>query len=131
MSLPSGQPEVADFWGGVPLTKSPFLLHCPKKVKGPASGLLVVFVVSDIDADHQRLVDGGVEITTPLQTEPWGRAISPGDRPKWDRDPARAVGHESGRQPGLTSRGPIAVRLIEFRPFRRSRLRCAARAAFV
>ena len=32
----------------------------------------MVFVVRDIDADHQRLVDSGVEITTPLQTEPWG-----------------------------------------------------------
>ena len=40
--------------------------------KGPASGLLVVFVVSDVDADHRRLMEHGVEITTPLQTEPWG-----------------------------------------------------------
>ena len=44
----------------------------PDAQKGPAGGLLVVFVVRDIDADHQRLVDNGVEITTPLQTEPWG-----------------------------------------------------------
>ena len=32
----------------------------------------MVFVVGDIDADHQRLVEHGLEITTPLQTEPWG-----------------------------------------------------------
>ena len=44
----------------------------PEAQKGPASGLLVVFVVSDVDADHRRLMERGVEITTPLQTEPWG-----------------------------------------------------------
>ena len=44
----------------------------PELQKGPAGGLLVVFVVRDIDADHQRLIDRGLEITTPLQTEPWG-----------------------------------------------------------
>jgi predicted enzyme related to lactoylglutathione lyase len=44
----------------------------PDAQKGSAGGLLVVFVVRDIDADHQRLVDAGVDITTPLQTEPWG-----------------------------------------------------------
>jgi catechol 2,3-dioxygenase-like lactoylglutathione lyase family enzyme len=37
-----------------------------------ADGLLVVFVVEDIDAEHERLVSEGVDITTPLQTEPWG-----------------------------------------------------------
>ena len=44
----------------------------PDAQKGAAGGLLVVFVVRDVDADHQRLVDAGVRITTPLQTEPWG-----------------------------------------------------------
>ncbi len=44
----------------------------PDAQKGSAAGLLVVFVVSDIDADHRRLVEAGVAITTPLQTEPWG-----------------------------------------------------------
>jgi uncharacterized glyoxalase superfamily protein PhnB len=34
--------------------------------------LLIVFVVGDIDAEHRRLVERGVVITTPLQTEPWG-----------------------------------------------------------
>lgn len=37
-----------------------------------ADGLLVVFVVDDIDAEHARLQSEGVEIATPLQTEPWG-----------------------------------------------------------
>lgn len=44
----------------------------PDAQKGPATGLLVVFVVADIDADYQRLVERDVAITTPLQTEPWG-----------------------------------------------------------
>jgi uncharacterized glyoxalase superfamily protein PhnB len=38
----------------------------------PADGLLVAFVVDDVDAEHDRLVREGVEITTPLETEPWG-----------------------------------------------------------
>ena len=37
-----------------------------------ADGLLVAFVVGDVDAEHDRLVAEGVEITTPLETEPWG-----------------------------------------------------------
>jgi predicted enzyme related to lactoylglutathione lyase len=37
-----------------------------------ADGLLVVFVVDEIDAEHERLQAEGVEITTPIQTEPWG-----------------------------------------------------------
>jgi predicted enzyme related to lactoylglutathione lyase len=37
-----------------------------------ADGLLVVFVVDDVDAEHRRLNQEGVAITTPLQTEPWG-----------------------------------------------------------
>jgi catechol 2,3-dioxygenase-like lactoylglutathione lyase family enzyme len=37
-----------------------------------ADGLLVVFVVDDVDADYARLVEHGVEVTTPLETEEWG-----------------------------------------------------------
>jgi catechol 2,3-dioxygenase-like lactoylglutathione lyase family enzyme len=37
-----------------------------------ADGLLVVFVVGDVDAECARLEKEGVAITTPLQTEPWG-----------------------------------------------------------
>jgi predicted enzyme related to lactoylglutathione lyase len=37
-----------------------------------ADGLLVAFVVEDVDAEHDRLVREGVAITTPLETEPWG-----------------------------------------------------------
>jgi uncharacterized glyoxalase superfamily protein PhnB len=45
----------------------------PPAVAGKrADGLLVVFVVEDVDAEYARLVDAGVEITTPLVTEEWG-----------------------------------------------------------
>lgn len=37
-----------------------------------SDGLLVAFVVDDIDGEHARLQAEGVEIVTPLQTEPWG-----------------------------------------------------------
>jgi catechol 2,3-dioxygenase-like lactoylglutathione lyase family enzyme len=37
-----------------------------------ADGLLIVFVVDDVDAVCSRLEQEGVVITTPLQTEPWG-----------------------------------------------------------
>jgi catechol 2,3-dioxygenase-like lactoylglutathione lyase family enzyme len=37
-----------------------------------ADGLLIAFVVEDVDAECARLTAEGVAITTPLQTEPWG-----------------------------------------------------------
>ena len=37
-----------------------------------ADGLLVVFVVDDVDAEYRRLQAEGVAITTPIETEPWG-----------------------------------------------------------
>jgi uncharacterized glyoxalase superfamily protein PhnB len=37
-----------------------------------ADGLLVAFVVDDIDREYGRLVEEGVEITTPIETEDWG-----------------------------------------------------------
>ena len=37
-----------------------------------ADGLLVVFVVDDIDGEYERLSGEGVEITTPIETEEWG-----------------------------------------------------------
>jgi hypothetical protein len=45
----------------------------PPALKGhSADGLLVVFVVDDVDREYRRLQDEGVAITTPIQTEPWG-----------------------------------------------------------
>jgi predicted enzyme related to lactoylglutathione lyase len=37
-----------------------------------ADGLLLVFVVDDVDAEYERIRSEGVEITTPIETEPWG-----------------------------------------------------------
>ena len=37
-----------------------------------ADGLLVAFVVADVDAEHTRLLGEGVEVLTPPETEPWG-----------------------------------------------------------
>ena len=37
-----------------------------------ADGVLVAFVVDDVDAAYDRLRARGVEITTPIETEPWG-----------------------------------------------------------
>lgn len=44
----------------------------PASAAGPADGLLVVFTVEDVDADYARLVDKGVTVVTPIETEPWG-----------------------------------------------------------
>jgi predicted enzyme related to lactoylglutathione lyase len=37
-----------------------------------ADGMLIVFVVDDIDREYARLQAEGVEITTAIETEPWG-----------------------------------------------------------
>jgi predicted enzyme related to lactoylglutathione lyase len=45
----------------------------PEHLRGHrADGLLVVFVVEDIDEEYARLQAEGVTITTPIATEPWG-----------------------------------------------------------
>ncbi|WP_110180804.1 VOC family protein [Nocardioides solisilvae] len=44
----------------------------PASAAGRADGLLVVFTVEDVDAEHDRLREEGVEVVTPLETEPWG-----------------------------------------------------------
>jgi predicted enzyme related to lactoylglutathione lyase len=45
----------------------------PDRLRGQrADGLIVAFVVDDIDAEYARIRAAGVPITTPLQTEPWG-----------------------------------------------------------
>ncbi|TQJ51909.1 VOC family protein [Phycicoccus sp. SLBN-51] len=44
----------------------------PASVAGDADGLLVVFVVGDVDAEYARLQAEGVTVVTPLETEPWG-----------------------------------------------------------
>jgi catechol 2,3-dioxygenase-like lactoylglutathione lyase family enzyme len=44
----------------------------PPSAAGPADGLLVAFVVDDVDLEQERLLAEGVELTTPATTEPWG-----------------------------------------------------------
>ena len=44
----------------------------PASARGRADGLLVVFVVDDVDGEYARLQSEGVAITTPIETEPWG-----------------------------------------------------------
>ena len=44
----------------------------PESAAGKADGLLLVFVVDDIDGEYERLRKEGVEITTPIETEEWG-----------------------------------------------------------
>ncbi|MBF6172996.1 VOC family protein [Nocardia blacklockiae] len=54
----------------------------PARIAGDAGqGLLVAFVVDDIDAEYERVRSEGVPIVTPIETEPWGeryfQAIDP------------------------------------------------------
>jgi uncharacterized glyoxalase superfamily protein PhnB len=45
----------------------------PTKIAGHSGeGLLIVFVVEDIDADYERLRSENVPVVTPIETEPWG-----------------------------------------------------------
>ncbi|MCA2205618.1 VOC family protein [Nocardia rosealba] len=45
----------------------------PARIAGSAGeGVLVVFVVDDIDSEYERLRDAGVPIETPIETEEWG-----------------------------------------------------------
>jgi len=45
----------------------------PERLRGRhADGLLLVFVVDDVDAEYVRLEAEGVEFTTAIETEPWG-----------------------------------------------------------
>ncbi|BDA66930.1 Glyoxalase/Bleomycin resistance protein/dioxygenase domain [Calothrix sp. PCC 7716] len=37
-----------------------------------ADGLLIVFVVDNIDGEYERLLSEGVTIVTPIETESWG-----------------------------------------------------------
>ena len=45
----------------------------PEAMRGRhADGLLIAFVVDDIDREYARLQREGAPITTPIDTEPWG-----------------------------------------------------------
>jgi catechol 2,3-dioxygenase-like lactoylglutathione lyase family enzyme len=40
-----------------------------------AAGVIVAFVVEDLEAEQERLRSEGVEITLPLREEPWGERL--------------------------------------------------------
>ncbi|GAB3435477.1 hypothetical protein GCM10027517_04680 [Phycicoccus ginsengisoli] len=44
----------------------------PSAAAGHADGLLVVFTVEDVDAEHERMRAQGATVVTPPETEPWG-----------------------------------------------------------
>lgn len=45
----------------------------PERLRGHrADGLLIAFVVDDIETEYRRVQAAGVPITTPIETEPWG-----------------------------------------------------------
>jgi len=63
---PAGGPNLVFLRTGLPSFK-------PAEVAGSAGdGLLIAFVVDDLDGWHERLVSRGVEVVTPPETEPWG-----------------------------------------------------------
>ena len=43
-----------------------------ERAQETAAGLIVALVVDDIDAEYERLVDAGMPILTPIETEDWG-----------------------------------------------------------
>ncbi|WP_341717548.1 VOC family protein [Micromonospora sp. FIMYZ51] len=63
-----------------------------------AEGVLVAFVVDDIDAEYATIQAAGVPITTPIQTEPWGERFFQVTDPngvilqlvQWVHDPEQA-----------------------------------------
>ena len=69
----------------------------PASAAGTADGLLVVFVVDDVDDQYARLQQAGVTIVTPIETEPWGERYFQMADPngvvyqlvQWLQDPAR------------------------------------------
>lgn len=40
-----------------------------------ADGLILAFVVDEVEKEERRLRDAGVEITMPLREEPWGEKL--------------------------------------------------------
>ncbi|EOM75319.1 glyoxalase [Rhodococcus rhodnii] len=45
----------------------------PKSIAGPAgTGMLVAFVVDDLDTEYARIAAAGARVVTEPETEPWG-----------------------------------------------------------
>ncbi|WP_227979446.1 VOC family protein [Nocardia spumae] len=76
----------------------------PARIAGDAGqGLLIVFTVDEIDAEYERVRAEGVEIVTPIETEPWGeryfQALDPNgvviQLVQWVGDPSAYTAPES------------------------------------
>jgi catechol 2,3-dioxygenase-like lactoylglutathione lyase family enzyme len=66
LAHPSATIHIAFLAVGLPTFK-------PKHLAGPAGqGLLLAFVVDDLDAEHERIAAAGATVVTPPETEPWG-----------------------------------------------------------
>ncbi len=72
----------------------------PEGMRGRrADGLLVVFVVDDIDGEYRRVQQEALSIMTPIQTEPWGERFFQVADPNgvvyqlvgWIAEPARSA----------------------------------------
>ncbi|MFC5379230.1 VOC family protein [Aquipuribacter nitratireducens] len=49
----------------------------PAELRGSrVAGVLLAFVVEDVDAEHTRLVASGVDVVAAPETEPWGERFS-------------------------------------------------------
>ena len=71
----------------------------PERLRGRhADGLLLVFVVDDVDAEYVRLEAEGVEFTTPIETEPWGERYFQVSDPNGIVDSAGDVGRDAAAE---------------------------------
>ena len=77
----------------------------PEHLRGRhADGVLLVFVVHDVDAEYARLEAEGVDFTTPIETEPWGERYFQVADPNgiviqlvtWVGRPPQGLGHGDG-----------------------------------
>ena len=65
--------ERADVGFNLIFLRTGLMTFKPERLRGHAAdGLLVVFVVDNIDAEYERIQREGVPITTPIETESWG-----------------------------------------------------------
>lgn len=77
----------------------------PESAKGNADGVLLAFVVDDIDVEYARVQEEGVAITTPIETEEWGERYFQTADPngviiqlvQWMTEPELSTGSRAGQ----------------------------------
>jgi catechol 2,3-dioxygenase-like lactoylglutathione lyase family enzyme len=47
--------------------------HALAGMGGPVAGVVLAFIVDDVDAEHARLMELGVPVDVPPRDEPWGQ----------------------------------------------------------